>query len=102
MMISHDVTVCMEFLQVDVAKLPSMEELIGQFASLAHIKKIGEGTFGEAFKADQVQPSPHVPLFLLLTTMPCYLNPPGLHVGKSAPGFKANERLILTSVLNSH
>ncbi|KAL0051746.1 hypothetical protein WJX82_001400 [Trebouxia sp. C0006] len=39
---------------VDVAKLPSMEELIGQFASLAHIKKIGEGTFGEAFKADQV------------------------------------------------
>ena len=64
MMISHDVTVCLEFWQVDVAKLPSMEELIGQFASLAHIKKIGEGTFGEAFKADQVQPCPHVPLFL--------------------------------------
>ncbi|KAA6426763.1 MAG: Serine threonine- kinase haspin [Trebouxia sp. A1-2] len=38
---------------VDVANLPSMEELLGQFASLAHIKKIGEGTFGEAFKADQ-------------------------------------------------
>jgi len=47
---------------VDVAALPSMEELIGQFASLAHIKKIGEGTFGEAFKADQVQPSPVAPL----------------------------------------
>ncbi len=52
----------MGFWQVDVAKLPSMEELIGQFASLAHIKKIGEGTFGEAFKADQVQPSPFAPL----------------------------------------
>ncbi|KAL0033637.1 hypothetical protein WJX79_009265 [Trebouxia sp. C0005] len=39
---------------VDVANLPSMEELLGQFASLAHIKKIGEGTFGEAFKADQL------------------------------------------------
>lgn len=95
-------TVCLEFWQVNVAKLPSMEELIGQFASLAHIKKIGEGTFGEAFKADQVQLSPHVPLFLMFTTMPCNLNPPGLHVGKSAPGFKANERLILTSVLDSH
>ncbi len=39
-----------------------MEELIGQFATLVHIKKIGEGTFGEAFKADQVQPSPLAPL----------------------------------------
>ncbi len=74
-MISHDLIVCMGFWQVDVAALPSMEELIGQFASLAHIKKIGEGTFGEAFKADQVQASPHVPPFLLLTTMPCYLQP---------------------------
>lgn len=34
--------------------MPSMEALIGQFASLAHIKKVGEGTFGEAFKSDQV------------------------------------------------
>lgn len=40
--------------QPDVATLPSMESLIGQFASLSHIKKIGEGTFGEAFKADEV------------------------------------------------
>ena len=42
------------FWQVEVAELPSMAALIGQFASLAHIKKIGEGTFGEAFKSDQV------------------------------------------------
>ena len=62
MMISHDVIVCMGFWQVDVAALPSMEELIGQFASLTHIKKIGEGTFGEAFKSDQVQPCPFAPL----------------------------------------
>ena len=33
--------------------MPSMEALIGQFASLKHVKKIGEGTFGEAFKAEQ-------------------------------------------------
>ncbi len=96
-MISHDVIVGVGFWQVDVAKLPSMEELIGQFASLAHIKKIGEGTFGEAFKADQVQPSPHVPLFLLLTTMPCYPQPTW-PLGKSALVFKAAERLILTSI----
>ncbi len=51
-----------------------MEELIGQFATLVHIKKIGEGTFGEAFKADQVQPSPLAPL-PVPTTMPCYLQP---------------------------
>lgn len=38
---------------MDEAALPSMEALIGQFASLKHIRKIGEGTFGEAFKADQ-------------------------------------------------
>lgn len=30
-----------------------MEALLGQFASLEHVRKLGEGTFGEAFKADQ-------------------------------------------------
>lgn len=30
-----------------------MEALLGQFADLKHVRKIGEGTFGEAFKADQ-------------------------------------------------
>lgn len=68
-MISHDVIVCLGFWQVDVAALPSMEELIGQFASLTHIKKIGEGTFGEAFKADQVQPCPFAPLQAELCTV---------------------------------
>ena len=93
-----NVIVCVGFWQVEVAALPSMEALIGQFASLAHIKKIGEGTFGEAFKADQVQPCPHVPLYLLLTTMPCYRQPTWFQVGKSALIFKAAERLILTGV----
>jgi len=79
MMISHDVIVGVGFWQVDVAKLPSMEELIGQFASLAHIKKIGEGTFGEAFKADQVQPSPPMcPSSCCSPPCPATLNPPGL------------------------
>lgn len=30
-----------------------MEVLLGQFASLKQVRKLGEGTFGEAFKADQ-------------------------------------------------
>lgn len=31
-----------------------MADLLSQHASLQSIRKIGEGTFGEAFKADQV------------------------------------------------
>ena len=38
---------------MDEAALPSMEALLGQFASLQHVRKLGEGTFGEAFKAEQ-------------------------------------------------
>lgn len=32
-----------------------MADLLSQHASLGSIRKIGEGTFGEAFKADQVR-----------------------------------------------
>ena len=37
-------------MQTDVEKLPSMEQLLGQHVKLKTVKKIGEGTFGEAFK----------------------------------------------------
>ena len=43
------------FLQTNIQLLPSMADLLSQHASLDSIKKIGEGTFGEAFKADQVR-----------------------------------------------
>lgn len=33
------------------AALPSMDELLGRHVDLAAVRKIGEGTFGEAFKA---------------------------------------------------
>lgn len=32
----------------------SMEELLGKHVNLGQVKKIGEGTFGEAFKADDI------------------------------------------------
>ncbi|KAK9813057.1 hypothetical protein WJX72_008207 [[Myrmecia] bisecta] len=35
-------------------KLPSMTDLLGQHVDLTQIRKIGEGTFGEAFKAGKV------------------------------------------------
>lgn len=38
---------------MDEAALPSMAALLGQFASFQHVRKLGEGTFGEAFKAEQ-------------------------------------------------
>ena len=34
--------------------IPSMADLIGQHVSLSAVRKIGEGTFGEAFKAGDV------------------------------------------------
>ena len=37
-------------MQADVNTLPSMEKLLGQHVKLKAVKKIGEGTFGEAFK----------------------------------------------------
>lgn len=40
--------------QGDIAGLPSMEELLGRHVDLTRVKKIGEGTFGEAFKAGNV------------------------------------------------
>ena len=40
--------------QVDTDKIPSMSDLLEQHASLKAVKKIGEGTFGEAFKAKDV------------------------------------------------
>ena len=42
-------------LQTNIQLLPSMADLLSQHASLDSIRKIGEGTFGEAFKADQVR-----------------------------------------------
>lgn len=38
-------------LQIDVAGLPCMDDLLGRHVDLTKVKKIGEGTFGEAFKA---------------------------------------------------
>ena len=37
-------------MQTEVEDLPSMEQLLGQHVKLKAVKKIGEGTFGEAFK----------------------------------------------------
>ena len=34
--------------------LPTMDEFMSQWANIKHVKKIGEGTFGEAFKAKGV------------------------------------------------
>ena len=41
-------------LQLDVQLLPSMDALLGRHVDLAKVQKIGEGTFGEAFKAGGV------------------------------------------------
>ena len=35
--------------------LPSMEALLGRHMDLASVRKIGEGTFGEAFKARRLR-----------------------------------------------
>ncbi len=43
-----DVCVCA---QTHVAALPSMDALLGRHVDLAAVRKIGEGTFGEAFRA---------------------------------------------------
>ena len=37
--------------QTDAAALPSMDALLGRHVDLAAVRKIGEGTFGEAFRA---------------------------------------------------
>lgn len=43
--------VCLHFLtQVDITQIPSMNDFIGAQADLRKIVKIGEGTYGEAFK----------------------------------------------------
>lgn len=39
---------------IDVESTMSMEELLGHHVDLDQVKKIGEGTFGEAFKADDI------------------------------------------------
>ena len=41
-------------MQTDAEALPSMDELLGQHVRLKAVKKIGEGTFGEAFKGGDV------------------------------------------------
>ena len=41
-------------MQIDEANLPSMDDLISQHVDLSKVKKIGEGTFGEAFKSGDV------------------------------------------------
>lgn len=41
-------------LQTDVEALPSMEQMLGQHVKLKTVKKIGEGTFAEAFKGSSV------------------------------------------------
>jgi hypothetical protein len=38
----------------EVESTMSMEELLGKHVNLDQVKKIGEGTFGEAFKADDI------------------------------------------------
>jgi hypothetical protein len=40
--------------QTDIEALPSMEQLLGRHVKLKSVKKIGEGTFGEAFKSGNV------------------------------------------------
>ena len=40
--------------QTDAKALPSMHELLGQHVKLKGVRKIGEGTFGEAFKGGGV------------------------------------------------
>ena len=40
--------------RLDTKALPSMDELLGQHVRLKAVKKIGEGTFGEAFKSGDV------------------------------------------------
>lgn len=47
----HTQTTANYIQQVDEALIPSMGDFIEQHASLAEVKKIGEGVFGEAFKA---------------------------------------------------
>lgn len=39
---------------MDETKIQSMDTLIGEHVNLGEIKKIGEGTFGEAFKGGKV------------------------------------------------
>ena len=39
---------------MDVEALPSMEQMLGQHVKLRSVKKIGEGTFGEAFMGGDV------------------------------------------------
>ncbi len=40
--------------QGDIEGLPSMDELLGEHVDLKTIEKIGEGTFGEAFRSGSV------------------------------------------------
>lgn len=42
---------CWRPTQIDEDLIPSMDELIGKHADLRSIRKVGEGTFGEAFKS---------------------------------------------------
>ena len=41
-------------MQTNAEALPSMDELLGQHVKLKAVRKIGEGTFGEAFKGGDV------------------------------------------------
>lgn len=49
-----DVKVLFLHVQTDIEALPSMEQLLGRHMKLKSVKKIGEGTFGEAFKGGDV------------------------------------------------
>lgn len=51
-------------MQVSEDGLPSMLALLGSYVDLADCRKLGEGTFGEAFRVGQVRSKS--PLILLL------------------------------------
>ena len=51
---ARDATLKIIWMQTNEADIPSMDGLICQHVDLKRIKKIGEGTFGEAYKGNNV------------------------------------------------